>query len=667
MYNLNKAKKYFWLIPFLLFTGLTYFVNEDHSLKDYIPVKSNDEYYLNGLAKKEFERIDFISDYTFDVFFQELYDKIIVNEQIIWRNKTEFPTGEMQFHLYANAYKNNRTLFSSSYNITPDAQTYFEIDSVSVNGKRKNLIYFQPDVDNPYDSTVAKIELEKPVLPGDSVIVNFHYKLKIPISVKRFGKARGADFYFISQWFPKVGVFEKGKWVCNQYFPRLNFYSDFGRYDVKINLPEKYRLGSTGLIKKKYTANGRTTFEVVQDGVHDFAWMFASDIIDTSEVYLRKDGSKINVRMLLQPGREKYTERYFNSTIFTLKYFEENIGEYPYEQVTIVDCPRTSASGGMEYPTLFTVGAALFEPEDTHYPEKLVIHEFIHQYFYGILANNEASEAWLDEGFTSYFASKVTKEFFQDDGYLTFRSFGYLPIFGINFFAYYEIPIIYSLGFFEYPEEGRAIKRYYRDKTTGAIADTSYTLPNDLSYVINAYSKPELMLHSLERVIGEKRFINIVGSYFEKFKFKHPKSIDFINAVKMNVDEEIDWFFDEIFYGSKIFDDRIRYVRQISPYDYEIFVERLGDGKFHHDIWCYTEEDTIKLRWDSPKRYKIFRIKTDTKLRAVEIDPLRKNLFDLNFSNNSYTLEKKYWGTASISIKWYFWIQNALMILGSIG
>ncbi len=651
----------------MLFTGLTYFVNGNNPFNNFASVERRGDNYINGLEKKEAGNVNNIADYSFDIFFQELNDKITVEEEIVWRNITGYPTDEIEFHLYANAYQSGRTIFASVYNIPPEAQTHFEIDSLLVDGKHKKLLFFQPDEENPFDSTVAKVDLNESIMPGDSAVIKFYYKLKIPISIKRFGKARDADFYFISQWFPKTGVFENGKWVCNQYFPRLNFYSDFGRYRAMINLPEKYSLASTGIIKKQYTANRRTTYEVVQDGVHDFAWVFTSDIIDTSEAYLRKDDSSINVRMFVQPGREKYIDRYFNSTKFTLKYFEENIGEYPYEQVTLIDCPRSSASGGMEYPTLFTVSARLFSPENTHYPEKLVMHEFIHQFFYGVIANNETIEAWLDEGFTSYFASKATDAFFGEKAYLTFRSFGYLPVYGINFFGYNEIPIIYSLGFFEFPEEGRAMKRYYRDKTTGAIADTSYKLPNVLSYVINAYSKPELMLHSLERIIGEKKFFRIVQKYYSKYKFKHPKSEDFINLVRSEYGEKIDWFFDESFYSSKIFDDRIKYVKKTAPGSYEIFAERLGDGKFRQDIWCYTSNDTIKLRWETPERYKIFKIKTESDLYSVEIDPLRKNLFDVNFSNNSFTMEPKYWGAASISIKWFFWIQNALMILGSVG
>lgn len=656
--------KYLWLILILIFAGMIEFTNSI-SEKSSLNYSEDSGYYTKGVSQKEYRNVTPVSDYDFNVIFKEAEDKIHVEEKIVWRNLTGTPANEIHFHLYANTYANDSTLFAGVYKLPPEAKTKLQIKSATVNGNKKELLYFQPDVKNPSDSTVAKIIMDNAIAPEDSAIIEFIYELKIPVSVKRFGKAAGADFYFISQWFPKVGVYENGKWVCNQYFPRLNYYSDFGNYRAIINLPAHYTFASTGVIIKQHTANSRSTYEVVQNGVHDFAWVFAGDVLDTSRVYLRKDGSRVNLRMIVQKGREEYIERYFNSSLFSLRFMEENIGQYPYSQITLVDCPRTSASGGMEYPTLFTVSADLFQPEVTHYPEKLVMHEFIHQYFYGVLSNNETAEAWLDEGFTSYFASLMAKKYFKEKGNLTFKAFGYLPVYGINYFDIYEVPIIYSLGEFKYPEEGRAVKRYYSEKLIGAIADTSYKLPTVNSYIINAYSKPELMLTSLERILGEKKFLQLINIYYSKFKFKHPKTDDFINLT-LSKYPDLKWFFDETFYSSKLFDDRIRYIKRTGKGEYTIFLERLGDGKFRSDVWVYTERDTIKFIWDDISRYKVLKIKTDSKIIAAEIDPLRKNLFDVNYSNNSYVIEKKYWGTASISIKWFFWIQNALMILGSI-
>ena len=74
----------------------------------------------------------------------------------------------------------------------------------------------------------------------------------------------------------------------------------------------------------------------------------------------------------------------------------------------MVDPAFNSASGGMEYPTLFTGGASWLSPEELQSPEGVTIHEAGHQFWYGLVANNEFEEAWLDEGFNTYMTSKAS-------------------------------------------------------------------------------------------------------------------------------------------------------------------------------------------------------------------------------------------------------------------
>ena len=302
---------------------------------------------------------------------------------------------------------------------------------------------------------------------------------------------------------------------------------------------------------------------------------------------------------------------------------------------------------------------------DTHSPEKLVAHEFIHQYFYGILANNETEEAWLDEGFTSYFASKVMEKYYPPAN-LNFRFLGYIPVYGINYLSFSDIPVIYTLGYNDYPEYAKALKQYYSNLTIGTIKDVSYKLPTRLSYVVNSYSKPEIMFYTLERILGEKDFLSFVRTFAERFKFKHPAGKDFWNLL-LELHPDLEWFKQEVFNSSVVFDDRIRYLKKTGENEYELFAERLGDGYFPHEIAVYTKADTIHLDWSEKGRYKVFRFKSKSEVTGADIDPNRINLFDLNFANNSFTINSKNAAKYSLVTRWFFWLQNALMILGSAG
>jgi hypothetical protein len=625
------------------------------------------EKYSDGILKSELKSLQNVADYNFDIEFFAEQKMIFVKEKIIWRNKTEFPTNEIYFHLYPNAYKNTNTHFAKGYNISDEAaQTEIDIKKIFINGTEKSYHFVHPEIFNPHDSTVIKTTLEKEIIPDDSIEVYFEYELKIPQSVKRFGYARGRNFFFISQWFPKVGVFENGKWICSPYYPYLNFYSDFGKYNARIKVPHQFKIASTGVQTNKYNENEKSIYYFTQSGVHDFVWLATDEILQHNSVYTRKDGTEILIQTYVQPEREKYIYRYIQAVKNCLEYFEENIGIYPYQNISLVDVPRTSNAGGMEYPTLFTVSADLFSPQSTGWPEYLVAHEFAHQYFQGIIANNEVYEAWLDEGFASYLSTKIMFKYYPEI-FNFFKFATYIPIYGLDFFSYKDIPIIYTLAEIQVPEGTQSIRSYYKNMTVGSIADTSSKLPTRISYVTNSYSKPELMLHALERFIGIEKMSLILKSYYNEQKFKHPRSHDFISVVKKNVNENLDWFFTGLLFSSHQFDYRITSVSRISGNEYEVLAERLQDGVFKNDIYLYTEKDTLKQIWDGKERWKQFRFKTEHEVIAAEIDPHRKNLLDINFANNSYTLENRVWGSWSLAIRVFFWVQNALMILGSVG
>ena len=47
------------------------------------------------------------------------------------------------------------------------------------------------------------------------------------------------NYFFIAQWFPKIGVFEDTGWNCHQFHATTEFFADFGNYDVQLSVPER--------------------------------------------------------------------------------------------------------------------------------------------------------------------------------------------------------------------------------------------------------------------------------------------------------------------------------------------------------------------------------------------------------------------------------------------
>jgi hypothetical protein len=104
-------------------------------------------------------------------------------------------------------------------------------------------------------------------------------------------------------------------------------------------------------------------------------------------------------------------ERHLTAAFCALRFFGSRFGRYPYRHLTVVD-PATDAEqrgygGGMEYPTLITCGSPLFPHPRQLAPEGVTVHEFGHQFWYGLSANNEFEESWLDEGINTYCAGRA--------------------------------------------------------------------------------------------------------------------------------------------------------------------------------------------------------------------------------------------------------------------
>ncbi|MCZ7603905.1 MAG: M1 family metallopeptidase [Melioribacteraceae bacterium] len=606
------------------------------------------------------------TNYKLDVRFDPQNKLLIVSERIIWQNTTQYPTNELQFHLYANAFSNNNTELVKKISLDEIEKTKIEIKKLHVNEEEKEFIYIQPEVENPFDSTVIKIELSNSINPGDSVTVSIEYELKIPRSLIRFGYAAGREFYFIAQWFPKLGVFKNGEWTCSQYHPYAEFYSDFADYDVKITLPKDYILGTTGTLISIQENEKSKTYNYIAKNVIDFAWTASPEFLVYENIFQSKYGREINIKFLIQPENEDLIERKFTAVENTLKYLEEYIGEYPFNNITLVDVPRSSKLGGMEYPEIVTYFTPLFTPIELQKPESTIIHEIIHQYFYAAVSSNETYEGWLDEGVTTYLEKVILDEYYGKP-ILSFSFIDYFPIYGIKFLAFREIPLIYTLRTFEIDHYVSNLSLYYANDGLGNLNEKSFSLPNYRSSITNTYAKPSLTLHSLEKYINRKNVLDILSRYYNKYKFSHVTGSDLINEINGYSGKDLNWFVDSFINKENKFDYSISSIFQVNETSYKILAERLEDGITPTEIAIYTESDTSYIDWDGKDRWKEFIVYSEDEVLAAEVDPHRKNILDINYANNSYIIESKYWASLSIAIRWYFWVQNALQVFGSIG
>lgn len=573
-------------------------------------------------------------------------DKVITGEEkLTWTNTSPVPVNELHFHLYLNAFKDKKSTFmkESGGKLRGDKfdeVNFGKIDISTLRSNRgeelrKNIVFIQPDDKNTTDQTVISVPLNRALEPGETIILEIGFRAKLPYILARTGYGPD-DYYLIGQWFPKIGVFEKNErgvwaWNCHQFHANSEFYADFGKYKVSITLPQNLIVGATGnKVSETKLKNNFKNVVYEADDVHDFAWTASPKFM-----VFEKKWKHVTLTALMQPEHAGQHKRYFDATEKSLTYFENLMGSYPYQTLTLVDPPMEAiGSGGMEYPTFVTCGTSFGVGSWLKMAEIVAVHEFGHQYFQGMLASNEFEQAFLDEGFNQYLENRI-----MDEGYGKGSN---LDLFGFQISD--KESTRFSYVTMDYPE-------------LSEINKPSWKLPKGV-YGDLTYTKTAMALTTFENLVGRKKIDSVLRAYFQEWQFKHPRFSDFTNTANRVLGKNYDWFFTQAFDKSYSCDYRVDTVRSAAGKGY-FTLSRVGKFVIPTDVQVNFEDGSSELfTWDAASTSKSYLY--PKAISSVHVDPEKKNLMDLNLVNNSYTLESTDGFLWKYSAKAMFWMQHVI-------
>ncbi len=581
------------------------------------------------------------------------------SQTLTWTNKTSKPTSELQFHLYLNAFKDeNSTFFKESGGQlrgdkmdTTKLRNFGNIYLSTLkirNGENlyPKIKFIQTDDFNIYDRTVIEVKLAKAINPGETVVLDMDFRAKLPKIFARTGWADN-DYFFVGQWFPKIGVLEEnGKWNCHQFHANTEFFSDFGNYNVQITLPKNFTVAGTGEKVSEINSKGNTkTLRFTASDVHDFAWTASPHY-----KYLEEKYKGIKIMAYMQPEHFYMAKRYFESAKNAIDYMEKKVGKYPHSTLSLIDPSLSgSGSGGMEYPTLITCGSYWGLGRWAKFQEVVTIHEFVHQYFQGMVASNEFEDSWMDEGFTQYYEGRIMQQYY--DGQQA-------NVFGFT---------LHDMA------SSRASYVMMDNPKISEIRRNAWTYPGG-AYGIMTYQKTATWLKTLEGLLGTKVMDDIMQTYFARYKFKHPTPQDFINtaneiAAKQTKFENLDWFFKQVLFEAPDCDyavsSLINAPRKQTPFG-TFTVSRLGEMTMPTQIKVvFDDKKFLILNWDGKERYKKY--KFNKRIKYAQIDPNYINWMDLNMINNSMAAKEPTKAAAKYSTKMLFWVQRVLFFFGGLG
>jgi hypothetical protein len=562
-----------------------------------------------------------ITEYHIDVHLHESDRQLHGTQTVTWTNPGKNAVSELYWHLYPNAFASPDTTFmrESGGKLRNDKATADSVGSMSLttlttdNGSNllPRLHFVQPDDGNKHDLTLAKLRLPEAVPAGGSITMKMGFEVQLPAVFARMGYS--GDFIMAGQWFPKLAVYEpagtRGRavegWNIHQYHGNSEFYSDFGIYNVRITVPETYKVAATGFLTKPATlTDGLKTYHYYADDVHDFAWAASPDFIVSEEPFSAAGIPGVRIKLYLDPMHAHLKERYMHAVKSSLAKYAEWYGPYPYSTLSVVVPPKGgNGAGGMEYPTLITSFAA--EDESPGFSlERTVVHEVGHQYWYGMVATNEFEEAWLDEGFTSYAEDKVME-----------------TVYGI--------------------EPNLPVESSYMTNPA-PLKQQSWSYHDSDQYAENVYMRAKLVLLGIEKIVGEKKMRSILRTYFQTYKFKHPATPDFQRVVERVTGQNWDDYFAAFVYGSEMSDvsvDRVA-VKPVKKdgkklYESSILVKRTGGSLGAVAVVMQFADGTTMPRiWDGKGTQIEYTLTHTTPLVWAVVDPNRTNVLDNKQINN---------------------------------
>lgn len=472
-------------------------------------------------------------NFTINVSLNDSDNTLDAFETIEYLNNSPDTLRFIWFHIWPNAYKNDRTAFSEQ--LLKERRTEFYYSKPNQKGYI-NQLDFKADgstaaiVNDTNNIDVIKVLLPKALAPGNKTIITTPFKVKLPYNFSRGGHV-GND-YQVTQWFPKPAVYDKYGWHPMPYLDQGEFYSEFGNFDVEITVPSAYVVAATGTLQDAetlrqlkenghHTIEGRAkTWHYKQENVHDFAWFASKDFVVKYDTAILPSKKTIDVFAYYTPSSKSWDK----SIAFAkdgLKKYSNWIGEYPYSTASVVQGSKNETSGGMEYPTITLITTQ----EGGQDLDATIVHEVGHNWFYGALATNERTHPWMDEGMNTYYQKRYEKD--------KYASYSYLKKSSLKK---------------RLPDDAEAmlLETMARVNKDQPIETTSEDF-TPINYALVAYYKTSRWMKKLEDVLGKQLFDRAMRNYYRDWKFKHPYPEDFKASIEKSTGRKLDTIFNLLY------------------------------------------------------------------------------------------------------------------------
>jgi hypothetical protein len=400
-------------------------------------------------------------------------------------------------------YTNNeREALAAIYlRLYPNAEHYAEgetrIDAVNVDGVAATFGF------EDQARTVLVVPLSAPLPPKAQTTLQIAFSVSVPRRSDRFGYDEGV--MSLGHWYPMLAVYDDEGWNRDPYVALGDaFYSDVAFFTVHLTVPEDMVVAATGVeVGRVLHRSPRVTITYVSAATRDFALALSREYQAVSAPL-----GETTVTSYYLPGHEQGAQRALQVAADALEVYNARFGRYPYTELDVAETAFVimGSPGGMEFPGIVFISSEFYRPGSFFASEMdtVVAHEVAHQWWYGVVGNNQVDEPWLDEAFATY-ASIVYFEDTQGDA-------------AAEAALWSQAILLYQLA--------QALGG------DGPLQRSLLDYDNLLIYQPIAYGKGALFLARLREMLGDDEFFALLQYHYQAHKYGLLAADDFRRSIQ---------------------------------------------------------------------------------------------------------------------------------------
>lgn len=436
-----------------------------------------------------------LSTYTIKATYDEFNHTVTATQKIKYINNYDVPLKELKLHLYPNAFREGAKIkpvheedFETAY---PNGASFGDIiiNDVFVAGKKAEFNI------GGEDRNVLTIKFPAALYPSASFTIEFNFILRLANTPHRLGWTDKC--VNLGNWFPIACVYEDGGFATYAYYPNGDpFYSESANFYVELTLSSDFFVAATGRNTGTKLQGKTKTLNFEALAVRDFAFVLSKEFSSIS-------ATAENVVVTYFYYDDSNPEIYLKAAIDAVNTYSKLFGQYPYPHLNVVKTPFLY--GGMEYPCLIYISDKITKQEAFI---EVIAHEVAHQWWYGLVGNDQVKYAWMDEGLTEYITAVFYEKNPSYNQDISTRIMNALQ----SYLVYVEMH-----------------KNVHGEVDTSMNRPT-YAYKTEHEYVYMTYIKGELMFYNIRNIIGDKAFFDSLKKYFDRHKFKIAQPKDLIGA-----------------------------------------------------------------------------------------------------------------------------------------